>query len=71
MTPKPRARAVVIMGSASDTPHCEKFRDNCKKFGVPCELRVVSAHKATDAALDILYQYEGELWIPKALEFNI
>ncbi|KAK7097132.1 multifunctional protein ADE2-like [Littorina saxatilis] len=60
LSPKPKARAVVIMGSASDTPHCEKIRDACKKLGVPCELRVVSAHKATDVALNMLYEYEGE-----------
>lgn len=60
LSPKPKARVVVIMGSASDTAHCEKIRQSSKSFGVPCELRVVSAHKATDVALSILYEYEGE-----------
>ena len=48
------------MGSPSDLAHCEKIREACKKLGVPCELRVVSAHKATDVALNILYEYEGQ-----------
>lgn len=60
LSPKPRARAVVIMGSPSDASHCEKIRQECKKYGVPCELRVVSAHKATDICLGILHEYEGE-----------
>lgn len=60
LSPKPKARAVVIMGSPSDEAHCEKIRQECKKLGVPCELRVVSAHKATDLCLGILQEYEGE-----------
>nr|XP_006815446.1 PREDICTED: multifunctional protein ADE2-like [Saccoglossus kowalevskii] len=58
--PKPQARVVVFMGSASDTEHAEKIRSTCKSFGVPCELRVSSAHKGTDKTLQILSEYEGE-----------
>ena len=57
---KPHARAVVIMGSPTDTPYCEKIQNACRDLGVPCELRVCSAHKATDEALHILAEYEGE-----------
>ncbi|KAL5012066.1 hypothetical protein ScPMuIL_010617 [Solemya velum] len=57
---KPSARAVVIMGSPNDVTHCEKIRTTCKSFGVPCELRVSSAHKGTDETLKILAEYEGE-----------
>ncbi|XP_063415067.1 multifunctional protein ADE2-like [Mytilus trossulus] len=57
---KPRARAVVIMGSATDMTHCEKIKAACTKYGVPCELRVSSAHKGTDATMSILSEYEGE-----------
>ncbi|KAK3099600.1 hypothetical protein FSP39_006889 [Pinctada imbricata] len=60
LSPKPHARAVVFMGSASDMPHCEKIRDSCKLYGVPCELRVSSAHKGTDETMKILAEYEGE-----------
>jgi len=48
------------MGSASDTPHCEKIRKVCKDLGVPCELRVTSAHKGTTETMRVLAEYEGE-----------
>ncbi|XP_070552677.1 multifunctional protein ADE2-like [Ptychodera flava] len=60
LMPKPHARAVVLMGSATDTEHGEKIRSTCKSFGVPCELRVTSAHKGTDETMKILAEYEGE-----------
>jgi phosphoribosylaminoimidazole carboxylase/phosphoribosylaminoimidazole-succinocarboxamide synthase len=47
------------MGSASDMAHCEKIKTACTKYGVPCDLRVSSAHKGTDATLSILSEYEG------------
>lgn len=60
LSPKPHARVAVIMGSSSDMVHCEKIRQACKAYGVPCELRVSSAHKGTDETMKILAQYEGE-----------
>lgn len=60
LIPKPNARAVVFMGSASDMPHCEKIRTSCQQLGVPCELRVSSAHKGTEETMKILAEYEGE-----------
>ncbi|KAK6172945.1 hypothetical protein SNE40_016498 [Patella caerulea] len=60
LIPKPSGRAVVLMGSPSDTAHCEKIRDYCKSYGVPCELRVSSAHKGSHDTLQILSEYEGE-----------
>lgn len=60
LTPKPKAQVAVVMGSPSDREHCEKIRKACQKFGVPCELRVASAHKGTDQTLDLIAQYEGE-----------
>ena len=59
LSPKPHARVVVVMGSASDTAHCEKIKQACRSSGVPCELRVSSAHKGTDETLKILAEYEG------------
>lgn len=61
--PKPKGLVAVLMGSPSDAAHCEKIRDHCKKLGVPCELRVTSAHKGTQETLAIIAQYEG-LGIP-------
>ncbi|XP_052795411.1 multifunctional protein ADE2-like [Mya arenaria] len=60
LSPKPSGRAVVFMGSPTDMAHCEKIRAACKLYGVPCELRVSSAHKGTDETKNILAQYEGE-----------
>ncbi|KAK4325350.1 hypothetical protein Pmani_004065 [Petrolisthes manimaculis] len=57
--PKPQGQVVVLMGSPSDAPHCEKIRDHCTKLGVPCQLRVTSAHKGTEETLAIIAQYEG------------
>lgn len=58
--PKPKSQVAVLMGSPSDKAHCEKIRSECKKLGVPCELRVTSAHKAPDETLNVISQYEGE-----------
>jgi len=47
------------MGSESDQEHCKKIANTCKDLGVPCQLRVSSAHKGTQGTLSILSQYEG------------
>lgn len=57
------SQVAVLMGSASDLEHCEKIRKQCKKFGIPCDLRITSAHKGTDESLRIIAEYEG-LGIP-------
>lgn len=56
-----RGRVVVLMGSTSDLAHCEKIRKACSSFGIPCTLRVTSAHKGPDETLRIKAEYEGEL----------
>ncbi|KAL1432837.1 hypothetical protein MTO96_013037 [Rhipicephalus appendiculatus] len=60
LSPKPKSQVAVVMGSPSDKEHCEKIKKACEKLGVPCELRVASAHKNTDQALDMIAEYEGE-----------
>ncbi|XP_013410133.1 multifunctional protein ADE2 isoform X1 [Lingula anatina] len=60
LTPKPNCRAVVFMGSPSDFAFSQKIAETCQKYGLPCEMRVSSAHKGTDETLNILAQYEGE-----------
>ncbi|ELU03401.1 hypothetical protein CAPTEDRAFT_168449 [Capitella teleta] len=57
---QPPGRVVVFMGSPSDKDHCVKIRDCCSALGVPCHLRVSSAHKGTEETLGILAQYEGD-----------
>ena len=38
----------IIMGSESDWPTMEAAHKVCREFGVPCEVRVVSAHRTPD-----------------------
>ncbi|KAK9498763.1 hypothetical protein O3M35_003326 [Rhynocoris fuscipes] len=53
------ALAVVLMGSPSDEEYCRKIQTHCEKLGLPCELRVTSAHKGTEETLKIVAEYEG------------
>lgn len=57
--PKPKALAVVLMGSPSDEEHCKKIIKTCRDLGVPSQMRVTSAHKGTEETMDILAEYEG------------
>ena len=41
----------IIMGSASDLPIMQAAADILKKFGVPCELDVISAHRTPEKAI--------------------
>ncbi len=38
----------IIMGSDSDWPTLQPAAEVCTEFGVPCEVRVVSAHRTPD-----------------------
>lgn len=42
----------IIMGSDSDLPTMQSAADICEEFGVPYELRVVSAHRTPDDMAD-------------------
>lgn len=64
------------MGSSSDLGHCEKIKKACATFGIPCELRVTSAHKGPDETLRIKAEYEGKcqeilMWIDTASCFRM
>ncbi|KAM6439780.1 bifunctional phosphoribosylaminoimidazole carboxylase/phosphoribosylaminoimidazole succinocarboxamide synthetase isoform 3-T3 [Liasis olivaceus] len=60
LKPQSQGRVVVLMGSTSDLGHCEKIKKACGSYGVPCELRVTSAHKGPDETLRIKAEYEGD-----------
>lgn len=47
------------MGSPSDSEHCKKIAKYCQDLGVPAQLRIASAHKATVSTLNIVAEYEG------------
>ena len=40
----------IVMGSKSDLPVVEKAIDILRQYGVPCEVRVLSAHRCPDEA---------------------
>jgi 5-(carboxyamino)imidazole ribonucleotide mutase len=48
MKKTPRPLVGIIMGSDSDWPTLEAAWQVCAEFGVPCETRVVSAHRTPD-----------------------
>ena len=52
--------AVIFMGSPSDVDHCKKIESSLKEFGIPTDLRICSAHKGTEDALQVLQWYEGQ-----------
>ena len=43
-------KVAIIMGSDSDLPVVEKAVSVLNEFGVPCEVRVISAHRTPDVA---------------------
>lgn len=45
------AIVAILMGSASDAEVMEPARTTLKEFGVPCEFKVLSAHRTPDQTL--------------------
>ena len=45
---KNRPLVGIVMGSASDAPVMKGAREILEEFGVPCEFKVVSAHRSPD-----------------------
>jgi 5-(carboxyamino)imidazole ribonucleotide mutase len=48
MTHEPLPLVGIVMGSDSDLPTMQAAADVCAQFGVPCEVRIVSAHRTPD-----------------------
>ncbi len=42
----------IVMGSDSDLPTMRDAAEICKEFGVPYEMRVVSAHRTPTEMID-------------------
>lgn len=59
IVPKNDNLVVILMGSPSDTEHCEKIAKKCKELGLNVELRVTSAHKSTQDTIQIVREYES------------
>ena len=49
----------IVMGSDSDWPLVQKAADTLKSFGVPFEVRVISAHRTPDLAFEYAGQAEA------------
>lgn len=52
-------RVVVIMGSKSDRVTGEAIKATLHQFGIPCALRIASAHKSPGHLLTMLEEYEA------------
>ena len=51
---------VILMGSRSDSEHCQAIADALSKLGVAAEMRVGSAHKTPGHVLELLRAYEAD-----------
>ena len=49
----------VIMGSKSDWDTMQHASDTLTKLGVPCDVRVLSAHRTPDQLFDYVMEAEG------------
>jgi len=51
----------IIMGSPSDIPHAEKMKKIIEIYDIPCDLRIMSAHKNGEAILKVAEEYNHAL----------
>ena len=56
---KGQVRVGILMGSQSDLPKMEKAAEVLKEFGVPHEVKVLSAHRLPDRVAEYAKQAEG------------
>src|SRR6266481_7325978 len=52
------SQVIIIMGSKSDLPHAQAVAKTLKALEISYQMRVCSAHKATQRLLQILQEYE-------------
>ncbi len=53
-------QVIIIMGSKGDLPHAQAIAKTLKALEISYEMRVCSAHKATQRLLEILQAYEQQ-----------
>lgn len=46
----------ILLGSESDKDHAKKITDELDKFGVPYEIKVISAHKVPELCVEYVKQ---------------
>lgn len=44
--PSTNPKVLIIMGSESDLPIMQESREILQRFGIPCEMRIASAHRS-------------------------
>ena len=54
------SQVIIIMGSKGDLSHAQAVAKTLKALEIRCEMRVCSAHKATQRLLQILQEYEQQ-----------
>src|SRR5437667_4636696 len=52
------AQVIIIMGSKGDLPHTQAVVKTLKALEISYQMRVCSAHKATQSLLEMLQEYE-------------
>ncbi|MBN1305321.1 MAG: AIR carboxylase family protein [Anaerolineales bacterium] len=55
-----RPLVVILMGSKSDLRHCTQIAEACRSYGLESVLRIGSAHKTPQHAVNLLRQYEED-----------
>ena len=55
----PTPWVAILMGSASDAPLVQPCRDVLAEFGIPFEVRVLSAHRTPEEAAEYLHAAES------------
>ncbi|HZU11784.1 MAG TPA: AIR carboxylase family protein [Chloroflexota bacterium] len=53
------AEVVIILGSPSDQSWAQRIVEGLRRFDIPAEIRVASAHKTPAYLLDLLREAEG------------
>lgn len=50
----------ILLGSDSDLPHAEKIAHHLEAFGIPYEIRTISAHKVPEMLLEYIQKMNKE-----------
>lgn len=56
----PTPLVIILMGSKADLAHCQQIAEAVRGFGLDVVLRIGSAHKTPEHALNLLRQYESD-----------
>ena len=54
----------IIIGSSKDLTHANKIKNKLALFGISADIRISSAHKATEYVMGILNNYERDVTVP-------